>query len=103
MSFTPKSWSARLALAVGLFDAFWAFVALTSQATPGASTVQMSNLVVWIFLHLPAALLGSLPFSAGSPDMPLPATELLLIGILGIAQMAFLGWLWGRSIDKDKP
>ncbi len=99
----PKiAWRLRLPLVFGSADLAWSFSALRPvQSTNAAASVGMINSVIWIFLHLPAALLGSLPFgSPGSPGLALPMEEILLLGVLGILQMAAIGWGIGLWLDK---
>ncbi len=82
-------------------DGAWALSALaTSAPAKLTSTVSMINPVVWIFLHLPAALLGSLPWQHLPQDAPLPAAQLWLIGALGMAQTAALAWWWAGHMDR---
>jgi hypothetical protein len=82
-----------LPLGLALADLAWACSALSSrpEANP-ASSVEAINSAVWIFLHLPAALLGSLPFDAAAAKsgVPLPQLECALIAILGAVQTAGL-------------
>ncbi|MES2200970.1 MAG: hypothetical protein V4498_01830 [candidate division FCPU426 bacterium] len=96
------TWRLRLALSFGLFDALWAADALRlSASTQDASTVRMINVVVWIFLNLPAALLASIPFGGmTSENAPVPSTQLILMGALGAIQFFLMGWLLGRWMDK---
>ncbi len=98
-----RLWSLRLGLAVAVLDFAWArsMLSLVQDSNP-ASTVRLTGAVVWIFLHLPAALLAGLPFQApASPSEPLPPAELGLMALLGAAQMGALAWWLGRRLDKD--
>jgi hypothetical protein len=96
-----KFWRWRLGLGAAALDGIWSLSALSSIHTlAGASTVQLSGLMVWIFLHLPAALLGSLPFSHADPSQPLSSAELSLMGLLAAAQAFALGYALGWRKDK---
>jgi hypothetical protein len=95
------SWRLRLCFIFVLLELVWAFSALSvGRGANQASTVQMSGVLVWIFLHLPAALLGSWPF--GNTDGALPAAELWLMGAFGVLQSAGLGWWLGWRMDRKR-
>ena len=104
MNEANRKWRLRLPVLFGLADLAWAASALRpSAAANEAASVGMINSVIWIFLHLPAALLGSLPFGQGpTASAALPGSELALIGVLGVAQTCALAWLIGRFIDRKR-
>jgi hypothetical protein len=63
----------------------------------------MLNSTIWIFLHVPAVMLGSLPFeNSASQAAAMSRPELMLIGFLGAAQMAALAWWILRYLEKKK-
>ena len=94
----------KLPLIFGLADALWAFSALkAAPVSNGADSVGLINAVVWIFLHLPAAWLGSLPFkNQGAAAGVFPPGQLALIGSLGVLQMAAIAYGIGFWLDKKK-
>ena len=104
MSENRAIWSLRLPLLAALADLAWAFNALQSApAANGADSVGMINAVVWIFLHLPAAYREACPFKACQPGAgAFPPGQLLLIGALGILQMAAIAWAIGLWLDKKR-
>jgi hypothetical protein len=94
-------WRWRLGLALGLLDSIWSASALSlGRNLNEGSTVQLSGLMVWIFLHLPAALLASWPF--GQASGPLPFGELLLMGFLGCLQLIAIGAWLGWRMDRRR-
>jgi len=87
-------------------DALWAWQALGSVRPYGASNVNMVNLILWSFFHLPAAALGSWLLSAlgAMPADPsaLGRGGLALLGGLGVVQAAGLGWLGARWWERRR-
>jgi hypothetical protein len=95
-----KRWQIWIPLAIGLLDLAWAYSALNvPQGSNAASSVSMINATVWIFLHVPAALLNSMFFEKG-PQMT--QAELILLGALGALQMAALGFWLGKYLEKKR-
>lgn len=94
--------SVLVPLGLGLADLAWSLKALAPPpAANETATVGMINTVVYIFLHLPAVLLGSLPFgNSPAAGQALSNPERALIGILGAAQMAALSWWLARRFEK---
>ena len=104
MSDIQRSWRLKLPLIFVAADLLWAYSALKVQSgLNAAATVSAINSSIWIFLHLPAAILGGLPFhdSAGTNTALAPA-ELILIGSLGILQTAIVSFGLGHILDKKR-
>lgn len=95
-------WRLWLPLAALTADLAWSLGALAPQAGANpAASVAMANSVVWIFLHMPAVLLGGLPFKDAAAGPP-PRAELLLIGGLALLQAAAIGWVLGWILDRKR-
>lgn len=101
-----QRWSLRLGALAGLLDALWSSQALQIERyTNTASNVEVSGLIVWIYLHLPAALLASwsaelLSLNPVDPSAPFPPSVLLLLGVLGAAQAVLIGAGLGTLLDR---
>jgi hypothetical protein len=95
-------WRYRLPMLLGIADVLWSLSALRpSPGANAAASVGMINTVIWIFLHLPAALAASLPFGVpATPGLALPSLEIVLMAALGVLQMAALGWGLGSWMDR---
>jgi|GEM_PF-6228611 len=89
---TPARWLSPLPLAAccTLADLFWFLQALGAAPRHAGSNVAMVSLVVWVVLHLPAALLvGGLVAAAGSLTgsvQALPLWSIVVLGALGFSQ-----------------
>ena len=83
-------------------DLCWSFSALRpDQGSNAAASVGMINSVIWIFLHLPAALLASLAFGGQSKgETALPTSEIVAMAALGMVQMSLLGLVLGWWMDR---
>ena len=92
---------------VVLLDAFWAWGALRSENLGDQlSIVDMLNLIIWSFFHLPAMLLGGWILSMhGSLDLEQSMNQLsmgayMLLGGLGLIQTAVTGWMIFLWLDR---
>ena len=89
-----------------LFDLVWCVQAFGQQPSHATSTVSLASLVLWVYLHLPAALLASLFLKPSGvfeqlASMPLPWWALASFAGLGLAETfglsyGLLAWWKGR-------
>ena len=90
------------ALAAVLLDGLWALYVLREpDLSRQTATVEMAGTTVWIFLHLPAALLASLPYLSLPAEAPVPRSEFLVMGLLGLAWSGGLAWALGWWMGRE--
>jgi hypothetical protein len=99
----PWQWASLITL----FDLGWCLQAFSQQPSHASSTVSVASLVLWIYLHLPAALLASLllkPWGlfeqAAASALPLWALALFAgLGLLETFGLAYgtVSWWRGRQ------
>lgn len=100
--FKPWQWASLLTL----FDLVWCLQAFGQQPSHATSTVSVASLVLWIYLHLPAALAASLLLKPWglfeqAATTPLPSWALLSFAGLGLIETfgltyAAVSWFKGR-------
>ena len=98
----------RLAVLITLFDLVWCLQALSQRPSHATSTVSVASLVLWIYLHLPAALLASLllkPWISleGGPSAALPWGALAIFAVLGLLQTYGLAYGLARWRQGRRP
>jgi hypothetical protein len=96
----------RLALILTACDGAWAFQALSVARVQAVSNVELISVIVWCYLHLPAALLASailqpLGYLPQDPaQMPLGALGVLVcLGLLQTFALAYGLWRWAQAHD----
>lgn len=96
----------QLALLLTAFDGAWAFQAMSITRVHAVSNVELLSLIIWCFLHLPAALLASLvlkPLGWLADPQNMPAGALVVLAALGLLQTFGLSYgLWGWWQKKAK-
>lgn len=90
-----------MALLITAFDGAWAIQALSVTRVDAVSNVELVSVIIWSFVHLPAALLCSailkpLGWMPADPRL-MPEAAMGVLGALGLAQtfaLTYGMWSW---------
>ena len=103
----PRPWQGATLLT--LFDLVWCVQAFGQQPSHATSTVSLASLVLWVYLHLPAALLASQllkPWGVfeQAASTPLPWWAMLSFAGLGLAEtfgLSYAGLYWWKGRPRS--
>ncbi len=101
-----QRWSVRFGFLAAIADGLWSSQALAiERGVDAVSNVEVSGLIVWIYLHLPAALTASwiaekMELTPADSSAPFTASILICMAFLGATQSALIAAGLGHLLDR---